>query len=135
MTYDFGTGFSPIATFNAPLAEAAQDPLEPTCGRGTTSPVPSMNTSARAYHGTSSYSAYSLRVRTLGWSTPFPDQPWSDIASRLHGVLDSSPTYESVLDVVDSVIAYGVEPFLAGLTSTGSVAEGSISPPAVVADE
>jgi chitinase len=29
MTYDFGTGFSPIATFNAPLAEVAQDPLEP----------------------------------------------------------------------------------------------------------
>ncbi len=27
MTYDFGTGFSPIATFNAPLAEVAQDPL------------------------------------------------------------------------------------------------------------
>jgi chitinase len=29
MTYDFGTSFSPIATFNAPLAEVAQDPLEP----------------------------------------------------------------------------------------------------------
>jgi chitinase len=29
MTYDFGTGFSPIATFNAPLAEVAEDPLEP----------------------------------------------------------------------------------------------------------
>lgn len=29
MTYDFGTGFSPIATFNAPLAEVAQDPLPP----------------------------------------------------------------------------------------------------------
>ncbi|RSM58246.1 chitinase [Actinoplanes sp. ATCC 53533] len=28
MTYDFGTGFAPIATFNAPLAEVAQDPLE-----------------------------------------------------------------------------------------------------------
>ncbi|GAA1364408.1 glycoside hydrolase family 18 protein [Catellatospora chokoriensis] len=28
MTYDFGTGFSPIATFNAPLAEVAQDPLD-----------------------------------------------------------------------------------------------------------
>lgn len=29
MTYDFGTGFSPIATFNAPLAEVPDDPLEP----------------------------------------------------------------------------------------------------------
>lgn len=29
MSYDFGTGFSPIATFNAPLAEVADDPLEP----------------------------------------------------------------------------------------------------------
>jgi chitinase len=29
MTYDFGTGFSPTATFNAPLAEVAEDPLEP----------------------------------------------------------------------------------------------------------
>ena len=29
MTYDFGTGFSPIATFNAPLAEVADDPLDP----------------------------------------------------------------------------------------------------------
>jgi chitinase len=29
MTYDFGTGFSPVATFNAPLAEVAQDPLDP----------------------------------------------------------------------------------------------------------
>ena len=29
MTYDFGTGFSPVATFNAPLAEVEQDPLEP----------------------------------------------------------------------------------------------------------
>ncbi|MDI1460932.1 glycosyl hydrolase family 18 protein [Catellatospora sp. KI3] len=29
MTYDFGTGFSPVATFNAPLAEVAQDPLAP----------------------------------------------------------------------------------------------------------
>ena len=29
MTYDFGTGFSQIATFNAPLAEVADDPLEP----------------------------------------------------------------------------------------------------------
>ncbi len=29
MTYDFGTGFSPIATFNAPLVEVADDPLEP----------------------------------------------------------------------------------------------------------
>ncbi|GHJ43446.1 chitinase [Catellatospora sp. TT07R-123] len=29
MTYDFGTGFSPVATFNAPLAEDAQDPLPP----------------------------------------------------------------------------------------------------------
>jgi chitinase len=29
MTYDFGTGFSPIATFNAPLAEVGEDPLEP----------------------------------------------------------------------------------------------------------
>jgi chitinase len=29
MTYDFGTSFSPIATFNAPLAEVAQDPLSP----------------------------------------------------------------------------------------------------------
>lgn len=28
MTYDFGTEFSPIATFNAPLAEVEQDPLE-----------------------------------------------------------------------------------------------------------
>ncbi|GAA2364283.1 hypothetical protein Cme02nite_33300 [Catellatospora methionotrophica] len=28
MTYDFGTGFSPIATFNAPLDEVAQDPME-----------------------------------------------------------------------------------------------------------
>lgn len=29
MTYDFGTGFSPIATFNAPLVQVAEDPLEP----------------------------------------------------------------------------------------------------------
>jgi chitinase len=29
MAYDFGTGFSPIATFNAPLTEVAQDPLAP----------------------------------------------------------------------------------------------------------
>jgi GH18 family chitinase len=29
MTYDSGTGFSPTATFNAPLAEVAEDPLEP----------------------------------------------------------------------------------------------------------
>ncbi|WP_051367924.1 glycoside hydrolase family 18 protein [Hamadaea tsunoensis] len=29
MTYDFGTGFSPVATFNAPLAEVADDPLDP----------------------------------------------------------------------------------------------------------
>lgn len=29
MTYDFGTGFSRVATFNAPLTEDAQDPLEP----------------------------------------------------------------------------------------------------------
>lgn len=29
MTYDFGTGFSPIATFNAPLAEVADEPLDP----------------------------------------------------------------------------------------------------------
>jgi chitinase len=29
MTYDFGTGFSPIAMFNAPLAEVADDPMEP----------------------------------------------------------------------------------------------------------
>jgi chitinase len=29
MTYDFGTGFSPVATFNAPLAEVAQDPMDP----------------------------------------------------------------------------------------------------------
>jgi chitinase len=29
MTYDFGTGFSPIATFNAPLVEVTDDPLEP----------------------------------------------------------------------------------------------------------
>ena len=29
MTYDFGTSFSPIATFNAPLAEVAEDPLQP----------------------------------------------------------------------------------------------------------
>jgi len=29
MTYDFGTGFSPIATFNAPLVEVSEDPLEP----------------------------------------------------------------------------------------------------------
>ncbi|MBV1851249.1 glycoside hydrolase family 18 protein [Catellatospora tritici] len=29
MTYDFGTGFSPVATFNAPLTEVAQDPLAP----------------------------------------------------------------------------------------------------------
>ncbi|WP_433289273.1 glycoside hydrolase family 18 protein [Micromonospora sp. CA-244673] len=29
MAYDFGTGFSPIATFNAPLAQVADDPLEP----------------------------------------------------------------------------------------------------------
>jgi chitinase len=28
MTYDFGTGFSPIATFNAPLVEVPDDPLE-----------------------------------------------------------------------------------------------------------
>ncbi|GAA1614856.1 glycoside hydrolase family 18 protein [Catellatospora bangladeshensis] len=28
MTYDFGTGFSPIATFNAPLVEVAEDPLD-----------------------------------------------------------------------------------------------------------
>jgi chitinase len=28
MTYDFGTGFSPVATFNAPLYEVAEDPLE-----------------------------------------------------------------------------------------------------------
>lgn len=33
MTYDFGTGFSPIATFNAPLAEVAEDPLDPTLRR------------------------------------------------------------------------------------------------------
>jgi chitinase len=29
MTYDFGTAFSPIATFNAPLVEVTEDPLEP----------------------------------------------------------------------------------------------------------
>jgi chitinase len=29
MTYDFGTGFSPVATFNAPLAEVTDDPLHP----------------------------------------------------------------------------------------------------------
>lgn len=29
MTYDFGTGFSPVATFNAPLAEVGGDPLDP----------------------------------------------------------------------------------------------------------
>jgi chitinase len=29
MTYDFGTGFSPIATFNAPLVEVTEDPLAP----------------------------------------------------------------------------------------------------------
>ncbi|MEU8001838.1 glycosyl hydrolase family 18 protein [Catellatospora sp. NPDC049111] len=28
MTYDFGTGFSPVATFNAPLAEVPQEPLD-----------------------------------------------------------------------------------------------------------
>jgi chitinase len=33
MTYDFGTGFSPIATFNAPLAEVADDPLDLTLRR------------------------------------------------------------------------------------------------------
>ncbi|GAA3453851.1 glycoside hydrolase family 18 protein [Dactylosporangium matsuzakiense] len=27
MTYDFGTGFSPVATFNAPLTEVADDPM------------------------------------------------------------------------------------------------------------
>jgi chitinase len=29
MTYDFGTAFSPVATFNAPLVEVAQDPIDP----------------------------------------------------------------------------------------------------------
>ncbi|MFI5915212.1 glycoside hydrolase family 18 protein [Dactylosporangium sp. NPDC051541] len=33
MTYDFGTGFSPVATFNAPFAEVADDPLEPALRR------------------------------------------------------------------------------------------------------
>jgi chitinase len=33
MTYDFGTGFSPVATFNAPLAEVADDPMDPALRR------------------------------------------------------------------------------------------------------
>jgi chitinase len=33
MTYDFGTAFSPIATFNAPLYEVAEDPLDPALRR------------------------------------------------------------------------------------------------------
>lgn len=56
-------------------------------------------------------------MRTLGWSAPFPDHTWCDIAGRLHDLLDGRPAYEPVLDIVDSVIAFGVEPYLAGLTS------------------
>jgi chitinase len=33
MTYDFGTGFSPVATFNAPLAEVDDDPMDPALRR------------------------------------------------------------------------------------------------------
>jgi chitinase len=33
MTYDFGTAFSPVATFNAPLYEVAEDPLDPALRR------------------------------------------------------------------------------------------------------
>jgi len=33
MTYDMGTGFSPVATFNAPMAEVPDDPLDPALRR------------------------------------------------------------------------------------------------------
>jgi chitinase len=33
MTYDFGTGFSPVATLNAPMAEDPADPLDPALRR------------------------------------------------------------------------------------------------------
>ncbi len=33
MAYDMGTGFSPVATFNAPLAEVPEDPLDPSLRR------------------------------------------------------------------------------------------------------
>ncbi|MGI5243896.1 glycoside hydrolase family 18 protein [Dactylosporangium sp. CA-139066] len=33
MTYDFGTGFSPIATFNAPFAEVPDEPMPPALRR------------------------------------------------------------------------------------------------------
>lgn len=56
-------------------------------------------------------------MRTLGPTTPFREQPWSDIATRLHRVLDNSTSYEPMLDIVDSIIAFEAEPQLAGCTA------------------
>jgi chitinase len=36
MTYDMGTSFSAVSSFNAPLNEVAEDPLPSRCGAGTT---------------------------------------------------------------------------------------------------
>lgn len=56
-------------------------------------------------------------MRTLGWSTEFRETPWPTIAARLHGALDDSATYEPVLDIVDSIIAFETDALLAGTTS------------------
>ncbi len=69
-------------------------------------------------------------MRTLGWPTPIRDRPWPEIAAFLHGALDSSSSYEPVLDIVDSIITLEVEAHLAGCTSMHDliVAARPISP-------
>ncbi|MFC0033461.1 hypothetical protein ACFFMM_28455 [Micromonospora chaiyaphumensis] len=72
-------------------------------------------------------------MRNLGSSIEFREQPWPAIAARLHGVLDDSATYEPVLDIVDSVIAFEAEALLAGTTSMFDlvVTPKPITPPPV----
>src|SRR5690349_11439868 len=72
-------------------------------------------------------------MRTLGWPHEFREQPWPDIAARLHAVLDGSADYQPVLDIVDSIIAFETENLLAGVSSMTDVIVTSkpVTPPPV----
>ena len=56
-------------------------------------------------------------MRSLGWPYPFREKPWADIAARFHDVAQRSTEYQSMADIVDSVIDSGASAQLAGCTS------------------
>lgn len=58
-----------------------------------------------------------MRMNSRAWAGRFDAAAWGEIAARFQQRAAEHPEYRHMADIVDSVLAYGGEQRLAGLTS------------------